>query len=479
MKTTGTNKTKGLLQLAKAFAVLMMICSASTASACTAIFGFTIDPSNNGQVTFNGSSSGAVSPYYTWYYGDGTTGYGANTLHTYASGTYQVALILQDSSSSCVDTNLFLVTVINNSTPTGGGCNAYFVAHDSLNYVLFENLSTGSGLTYAWTYGDGTTATAVGNAYHTYASTGTYIVCLTVSNMLGCSSTYCDSVTIHSNGMSGACMGIVNPVFTASDSGAFGVFINSPSTPNQMYGWDFGDGSYGSTIGNTTHHYAANGTYYVCLSAFDTLTLDSCHYCTYVNITAYPGCYASYYIVQDSLDSYQYNLYNTSYTTLGSPSYYWDFGDGATSTLPYPSHTYAGNGPYYLCLTIADSSAAGYCTDTYCDSLAAGRSEGITVTVVAPLTTGISEQTIATSLENYPNPFSGSTTINYTIAADAAVELNVVDLLGNKVASLENSHKAAGSYSVVWNAGDVAQGMYLLQMRANNSVSIRKIIVNK
>lgn len=481
MKTTITNKTKGLLTFAKALMVTLVLGTASTAVAqCTAIYGFNINTSNNGQVSFSASSSGAMTPYFEWSFGDGNTGYGYYASHTYATGTYNVCLVMQDSSSSCMDTSCFSVTVINNSTPTGGGCNAYFVAHDSLNYVFFEDQTSGSGpFTYAWNYGDGNTGTAAGGSYHSYASTGTYYVCLTVSNGAGCSSTYCDSITISSNGMSGACMGIVNPVFTAAASGPDGVFSNSPSGSGQVYTWDFGDGSQSNVAGSTTHHYTANGTYYVCLVVFDTAGTDSCQYCTNVTITDYPACHASYFIVQDSLNSFQYNLYNTSSTTVGSPYYYWDFGDGYTSTLPYPSHTYAGNGPYYLCLTIADSTGAGYCTDMYCDSLAAGRSEGITVTVVAPLTTGISEQVITTSLANFPNPFSGSTTINYTISADAAVELNIIDLLGNNVASLENSHKAAGSYSVVWNADNVAQGMYLLQMRANNSATIKKIIVNK
>jgi PKD repeat protein len=49
----------------------------------------------------------------------------------------------------------------------------------------------------------------------------------------------------------------------------------------------------------------------------------------------------------------------------------WDFGDGGTSTLQNPSHTYNGMGPYLVCLTIATS---GGCSSTHCDSVSLGGS---------------------------------------------------------------------------------------------------------
>lgn len=49
---------------------------------------------------------------------------------------------------------------------------------------------------------------------------------------------------------------------------------------------------------------------------------------------------------------------------------FWDFGDEGTSTELYPTHTYAGNGPYVLCLTATFSDPAGsVCTAVYCDTL--------------------------------------------------------------------------------------------------------------
>ena len=59
-------------------------------------------------------------------------------------------------------------------------------------------------------------------------------------------------------------------------------------------------------------------------------------------------------------------LYSQCQGGNGPLTYLWDFGDGETSTEAQPVHTYAGNGPYWLCVTVDDGFG---CTDTYCDSV--------------------------------------------------------------------------------------------------------------
>ncbi len=147
-----------------------------------------------------------------------------------------------------------------------------------------------------------------------------------------------------------------------------------------IYFWDFGDGSTSATSGSTTHTYTLNGTYYACLTISDTSGCSNT-YCGYVTVGNPAGnnCSASFYLVQDSTNMYNYTA--VSYATTGtSYSYFWDFGDGSSSTQQYPTHTYAGVGPYVLCLTVTDNVG---CTATQCDSLYAGRgSNVITLNVV-------------------------------------------------------------------------------------------------
>jgi uncharacterized repeat protein (TIGR01451 family) len=63
--------------------------------------------------------------------------------------------------------------------------------------VVFFNSSTGSGLlTYAWDFGDSTTSNVM-DPVHIYATGGTYLVCLTISDSLGCSNSLCLNVTVN------------------------------------------------------------------------------------------------------------------------------------------------------------------------------------------------------------------------------------------------------------------------------------------
>ena len=141
----------------------------------------------------------------------------------------------------------------------------------------------------------------------------------------------------------------------------------------------------------------------------------------------------------------------------------------------YPTHTYATTTPIVLCLTISDGS----CTDTYCDSITPGLMMSSVFTInVVPLSISENISSI-TSFENYPNPFSDNTTINYAINKDANVSISIVDLWGNTIAELENGNRSNGEYSTTWNAEGVAEGMYLLQLKVNNDISIKKIIVNR
>jgi PKD repeat protein len=478
MKATSTNLKSNMQKLTLALFIVMLMGLGLKANAqCAANFTHSVSPANDGIVSFTNTSSSGSSVFYSWSFGDGGYSSTASPTYTYmVSGTYTACLSIYDTLSSCSDSICYTISVTNTA-----GCSASFIPYDSAGYGYFYNTSGGSGLTSTWTFGDGTSGTSTGDITHLYASPGMYYVCLTVSNFLGCSSTYCDSLRIN-GASSGMCLGSVDATFSAADSSGTAYFYNNPTGTGPVYFWDFGDGTTSSVVGTTSHFYSSPGTYPVCLTVYETGgTYDSCQYCSYVTIggggTAGP-CDATFTIVQDSTNLFNYYVYNNSVGSSTS-TYFWDFGDGTSSTLQYPSHTYLSSGPYYLCLTVADSTPVLNCTHTYCDSLGAGHaSVPLTLTVVNT-TTGISESIVNTSLENYPNPFNGSTTISYSVSKDATVELNVFDLLGNKIAVIESNRRSAGTYTATWNAGNVSEGMYLLQMKVNEKVSTRKMVVNK
>jgi hypothetical protein len=81
--------------------------------------------------------------------------------------------------------------------------------------------------------------------------------------------------------------------------------------------------------------------------------------------------------------------------------------------------------------------------------------------------------------QNYPNPFNPSTTIRYQIPKPGLVTLKVYDILGREVATLVNENKGEGSYEFAFNASKFASGVYIYQLRVNDYVASKKMILLK
>ena len=80
-------------------------------------------------------------------------------------------------------------------------------------------------------------------------------------------------------------------------------------------------------------------------------------------------------------------------------------------------------------------------------------------------------------LPNYPNPFNPLTTIRYQLPEASEVGLAVYDVLGRKVQVLVDGFEEAGSRSVVWDAKEVASGLYFVRMQTGDFVGVRKMVV--
>ena len=82
-------------------------------------------------------------------------------------------------------------------------------------------------------------------------------------------------------------------------------------------------------------------------------------------------------------------------------------------------------------------------------------------------------------LQNYPNPFNPVTNINYSLPEESFVTLKVYDLLGREVAALENTHKPAGKYSVVFEGNKYSSGVYIYSLHAGSYNAHRKMVLLK
>ncbi|MBU0520099.1 T9SS type A sorting domain-containing protein [bacterium] len=79
----------------------------------------------------------------------------------------------------------------------------------------------------------------------------------------------------------------------------------------------------------------------------------------------------------------------------------------------------------------------------------------------------------------YPNPFNPSTQFQFGLPDVANVRIDVYNILGSKVTTLIDKQLKAGYHTVIWDAPNVASGLYLVQMRAGGFVHTRKAFLMK
>ena len=81
--------------------------------------------------------------------------------------------------------------------------------------------------------------------------------------------------------------------------------------------------------------------------------------------------------------------------------------------------------------------------------------------------------------QNYPNPFNPVTQINYSVASSGFISIKVYDLLGREAAILFEGNIQAGNYTAVFNAGNLASGVYLCRMQTKNFTAAKKLVLIK
>ena len=81
--------------------------------------------------------------------------------------------------------------------------------------------------------------------------------------------------------------------------------------------------------------------------------------------------------------------------------------------------------------------------------------------------------------QNYPNPFNPSTVINYSLPKSVYVKLVVYDLLGREVETLVNGLYNAGNYKVDFDGANLASGVYLYRIKAEDFEDVRKMLLVK
>lgn len=287
-----------------------------------------------------------------WDFGDGNTSTDPVPTHTFtSSGTYDISHTVTDQlGCSQVEVKDDYVFIGNNSIE--------IVLSDTgfcFNDLITFSTEAPAGSTIYWDLGDGTNSSD-NSVSHTYATTDTFKVSLSVTEPNGCFTFLEEDIIVNP---------YPEPDFNISDisSGCnlprFVTFEDQSQGAVNWY-WIFGDGKT-STEQHPETYYTQTGEFTVILAA-----------------RGPGGCLktevkSDYLHIQPPEANFASNAVNgcapkdivfTSLSIAANPivSYLWDMGDGTTYTTADPTHTFANPGSYTVSLTITDSEG---CQSTF------------------------------------------------------------------------------------------------------------------
>ncbi|RZL47383.1 MAG: PKD domain-containing protein [Pedobacter sp.] len=261
---------------------------------------------------------------------------------------------------------LFALLIFCLQQNANASCKAGFTYTILNNEVIFKNTSTnssGNPLKYFWNFGDDLLNYDGTDIKHRYQSNGDFIVTLNVYDTIAnCHSIYTDTVTF-------------NFVYTYNCKADFEAyfyaytldvaFCSKSSNYLYTYYWDFGDSI--TTNKNDTsrktcrlHTYNNYGTYNVCHVVRD--SINGCFDTIYKQITiTKPADLDSCKADISYNDNGKGQVSFQAHATCGRwkpANYFWDFGNGDTSTLLNPTYSYTTGGPHKVMLVVNGSGAA-------------------------------------------------------------------------------------------------------------------------
>lgn len=294
-------------------------------------------------VNFSNTSLGAV--FYQWTFGDGATSTDESPSHTYISwGTFDVMLVVTNATG-CTDT-LRRSGYIKISKPVISfpslpvkGCVPYGV-----NFVA-NITSPDPVVSYLWDFGNGVTSTAATPSY-TYTTQGTYAVTLTITTVDGCTETYTmPAAVIVGTKPNIAFSAVPNPVCAFQQV----FFTNNSTGGSNEWLWVFGDGST-SNSENPPHEYSDTGIFNVILYVTNNGCKDSLKIDSLVRVKPPIAQFLSRNTCNNKLH------FTFTDQSIGATSWFWNFGDGTTTTQQNPVHDFPGYGTYTVKLTVSNDT---------------------------------------------------------------------------------------------------------------------------
>lgn len=248
------------------------------------------------------------------------------------------------------------------------------------------------------------------------------------------------------------------------------------------YFWTFGDGT-SSNLASPAHTYLSNGVFEVCLTTYAINSQGECCYDTYCReVESYCEfrCELKSGFEVDGGEGCAFDFTATPISATPILGYYWDFGDGHTSTQANPSHQYAASGSYEVCLIIIAMSDEGCCTDKYCIEI---NCETTQEESSIRLPSGLEEngeREVSEKINLFPNPNDGNFSVLY-INPDSESsngEIAVFDNAGKKVLVVnDRAELQPGNNVFTIRTGSLTPGVYTLSIRSGDQVQTRRFVI--
>lgn len=329
---------------------------------------------SNGTVKFYATGNGT---YYSWNFGDGSTGTGKDPSHTYKPGTYTVCVTIYGSNTRCSLKICKTVIIPNNDkcawAKNGAGF-SYSVVCPKLTLEA-KNMNNGC-IKYSWAInavGSSQSTTFNGRVQTiTFSSNGTFNVCLKlVDTCRKCDTVICKTIEI--NCFSKCNWKANNPYFSVWDSckslsGYIG--FNSSKATCFKYTWKVN----GTVVSHDRYlksfGISKNGTYDLCCTVVDTCNKCDTTFCGSRTITCFRDCnwkakYPNFVTftagskclnIEAGLNTSNYGCIRQYYSLAGVSAGY----DGKT----YHSWTVSKAGTYTICVKLIDTCSG--CDTTLC-----------------------------------------------------------------------------------------------------------------
>lgn len=372
-----------------------------------------------------GSADLSVSAAYTSYNWSGPAAYtsASNPATIFDEGLYQVSVT---DANGCAGKSSLKVT--NVSGPNASISSPDFLRHCIGSAYSVDICALGNpDYTYAWSTG-ATSQCITTTSTGTFKVTVTDIVtgCVSISDNLSVVEYNCNTtVTCQPNGS-----------ISFTDSGCNPIVFNNTSVSGSNFAWYFGDGNT-SAAANPTHTYAMAGFYLVELYG-DVPNISGTGFCRLSDTAVVEVPLSANFDLVFGCNGEAVCFTDMSTYTAGNSisNWSWNFGDGNTSTLQDPCHTYLSDGTYTVVLTISNAT----CSVSFSETFTIDPSPTASFSFPSPNCTNVAvpfTDASFTSIDSWSWNFGdGGTSLNqnpnhsYAVAGDYTVDLLVADIYG-------------------------------------------------